>query len=200
MKKEVCLDHVFPENWKEISTEEAEQHIKYLIDHHKFCDIYEFGKSGIEIDGITFTPMNISLRNGATFKYYLVNMEKTYSADTNAYSLIKKLIKACKIEIKEREEKANVEAAKQAKKDKVKNSIIGVGVGLMIIGGAAFMINRIGKIVDNIHKELDERKKIENAVKQYEENLPNYQEYQQTQQKIANYRDSLERASKQRGK
>ena len=24
MKKEVCLDHVFPENWKEISTEEAE--------------------------------------------------------------------------------------------------------------------------------------------------------------------------------
>ena len=110
--------------------------------------------------------------------------------------MIKKLIKACKIEIKEREEKANVEAAKQAKKDKVKNSIIGVGVGLMIIGGAAFMINRIGKIVDNIHKELDERKKIENAVKQYEENLPNYQEYLETKQKIINFRDSLERACK----
>ena len=39
-------------------------------------------------------------------------------------------------------------------------------------------------------------KQINKTVEQYEQSLPNYDEYKQTQSQIANYRDSLRHASK----
>jgi len=42
-----------------------------------------------------------------------------------------------------------------------------------------------------IHKAI-KKHQIEKAVQQYEQSLPNYNEYVLTQQQIQNYRDSLE--------
>ena len=42
----------------------------------------------------------------------------------------------------------------------------------------------------------EKEKRLDEKVKQYEKTLPNYDEYKSVQDKIANYRDSLEHAQR----
>ena len=187
------LQHKFPEDWKNISQEEAIEHIKYLLEHYKEYDMYDFGKDGIVINEIGFWPVNINLRHGVTFKYIHVNMQKIYSDTDDIYKLIQQLISVCKVEIEKQEQEKAINAAKKAKKQKVKNIVLGSISGALLVAifaATGYMIDDIFKTID---KERARQNKIENAVRSYEKTLPNYQEYKQTQLKIANYRDSLER-------
>ena len=185
--------HEFPENWKNISEEEAIEHIKYLLEHYKEYDIRKFGDDGIVINEIKIYPYNINLRHNCTFKYMHINLQNRYSDTDEIYKLIQQLIKVCKVEIKKREQEKAIAAAKNAKKQKRKHIVLGSISGALLVAifaAAGYMIDDIFKTID---KERARQNKIENAVKQYEKTLPNYQEYKQTQQKIANYRDSLNR-------
>ena len=197
------LQHKFPEDWKNISQEEAIKHIKYLLEHYKEYDMRKFGDDGIVINEITFYPSRINLRHGVAFKYMHVNFQKIYSDSDDIYKLysdsddiyklIQRLINVCKVEIDKREVEKAINAEKKAKKEKIKSVILIVISSAFIIATIAGTVYMVKDIFKTIDKERARQNKIENAVRSYEKTLPNYEEYKQTQLKIANYRDSLER-------
>jgi hypothetical protein len=88
----------------------------------------------------------------------------------------------CKQEIKEQKQK----------QEKIKK-FVGITAFFMplCVGLGAIVGLLIGQ-VENSKRE----KRIDKQVKQYERTLPYYNEYKQTQEKIANYRDSLTRAGR----
>lgn len=185
--------HEFPENWKNISEEEAIEHIKYLLEHYKEYDIRKFGDDGIVINEIKIYPYNINLRHNCTFKFMHINLQKLYNDTDEIYKLIQQLIKVCKVEIEKREQEKAITAAKNAKKQKRKNIVLGSISGALLVAifaAAGYMIDDIFKTID---KERARQNKIEKEVKKYEKTLPHYNEYLQTQKQIQNYRDSLNR-------
>lgn len=186
-------EHQFPENWKNISSEEAIKHIKYLLEHYQEYDMCKFGDNGIVINEIYFYPVVISLRHGVTFKYMYTNMQKVYDRTEDIYPMIQQLIKVCKVEIEKREQEKAITAAKNAKKQKVKNIVLGSISGALLVAifvATGYMIDDIFKTID---KEPARQNKIEKEVKKYEKTLPHYNEYLQTQKQIQNYRDTLNR-------
>ena len=185
--------HEFPENWKNISEEEAIEHIKYLLEHYKEYDIRKFGDDGIVINEIKIYPYNINLRHNCTFKFMHINLQKLYNDTDEIYKLIQQLIKVCKVEIEKREQEKAITAAKNAKKQKRKKIILtAVSCAFVIVAlaGSVYMVKDIFKTID---KERARQNKIEKEVKKYEKTLPHYNEYLQTQKQIQNYRDSLNR-------
>ena len=182
-------EHQFPENWKNISSEEAIKHIKYLLEHYQEYDMRKFGDNGIVINEIYFYPLTISSTHGFTLKYMDINMQKVNGGTEDIYPMIQQLIDVCNVEINKRE----TEKAKKAKKQKVTNIVLGSISGALLVA----IFSATGYMIDDIFKTIDKARarqnKIEKEVKKYEKTLPNYQEYKQTQQKIANYRDSLNR-------
>ena len=106
-------EHQFPENWKNISSEEAIKHIKYLLEHYQEYDMRKFGDNGIVINEIYFYPFVISLKHGVTFKYMDINMQKLYGSTEDIYPMIQQLIKVCKVEIEKREQEKAITAAKK---------------------------------------------------------------------------------------
>ena len=188
--------HEFPENWKNISQEEAIKHIKYLLEHYQEYDMRKFGDDGIVINEIYFYPSIMKLAHGTTFKYMHVNMQKIYSSTDDIYPLIQQLISVCKVEIEKREKEKAINAAKNAEKQKRKNIVLGSISGALLVAifaAAGYMIDDIFKTID---KERARQNKIENAVRSYEKTLPHYNEYLQTQKQIQNYRDSLNRVTR----
>lgn len=176
----------FPENWKNISSEEAIKHIKYLLEHYQEYDMRKFGDNGIVINEIYFFPVVISLQHGATFKYMDINWQKVYDSTEDIYPMIQQLIDVCNVEINKRKTEEVINAAKKAKKQKVKNIVLGSISGVLLVAIFAATV----KIID---KEHARQNKIEKEVKKYEKTLPHYNEYLQTQKQIQNYRDSLNR-------
>jgi len=188
--------HEFPENWKNISEEEAIEHIKYLLEHYKEYDIRKFGDDGIVINEIKIYPYNINLRHNCTFKFMHINLQKLYNDTDEIYKLIQQLISVCKVEIEKREKEKAITAAKNAKKQKRKNIVLGSISGALLVAifaATGYMINDIFKTID---KERARQNKIEKAVRSYEKTLPHYNEYLQTQKQIQNYRDSLNRVTR----
>lgn len=189
-------EHQFPENWKNISSEEAIKHIEYLLEHYQEYDMRKFGDNGIIINEIYFYPSNISLQHGVTFKYMIINMQKVYGSTKDIYPMIQQLIDVCHVEINKREKEEAINAAKKAKKQKVKNIVLGSISGALLVAifaATGYMINDIFKTID---KEGARQNKIEKEVKKYEKTLPHYNEYLQTQKQIQNYRDSLQQVVK----
>lgn len=185
--------HEFPENWKNISSEEVIKHIKYLLEHYQEYDMCKFGDNGIVINEIYFYPVVISLKHGVTFKYVDINMQKLYGSTEDIYPMIQQLIDVCNVEINKRKTEEAINAAKKAKKQKVKNIVLGSISGALLVAifaATGYMIDDIFKTID---KERARQNKIEKAVRSYEKTLPNYNEYLQTQKQIQNYRDSLNR-------
>ena len=182
-------EHQFPENWKNISSEEAIKHIKYLLEHYQEYDMCKFGDNGIVINEIYFYPVVISLRHGFTFKYMDINMQKVYGSTEDIYPMIQQLIDVCNVEINKRKTEEAINAAKNAKKQKVKNIVLGSISGALLV--AIFVAT--GYMIDDIFKTIDKERAIEKEVKKYEKTLPHYNEYLQTQKQIQNYRDSLNR-------
>ena len=186
-------EHQFPENWKNISQEEAIEHIKYLLEHYKEYDICKFGDDGIIINEIKIYPYNINLRHNCTFKYMNINLQKLYNDTDEIYKLIQQLIDVCKVEIEKREQEKAKNAENNAKKQKRKKIILtAVSCAFVIVAfaGSVYMVKDIFKTID---KERARQNKIEKAVRNYEKTLPHYNEYLQTQKQIQNYRDSLNR-------
>lgn len=189
-------EHQFPENWKNISSEEAIKHIEYLLEHYQEYDMRKFGDNGIIINEIYFYPLNISLPHGVTFKYMVINMQNVYGSTKDIYPMIQQLIDVCHVEINKREKEEAINAAKKAKKQKVKNIVLGSISGALLVAifaATGYMINDIFKTID---KEGARQNKIEKEVKKYEKTLPHYNEYLQTQKQIQNYRDSLQQVVK----
>lgn len=189
-------EHQFPENWNNISSEEAIKHIKYLLEHYQEYDMCKFGDNGIIINEIYFYSLAISLRHGFTFKYMDINMQKVYGSTEDIYPMIQQLIDVCNVEINKRKTEEAINAAKKAKKQKVKNIVLGSISGALLVAifaATGYMINDIFKIID---KERARQNQIEKEVKKYEKTLPHYNEYLQTQKQIQNYRDSLMRISR----
>ena len=186
-------EHQFPENWKNISSKEAIKHIKYLLEHYQEYDMRKFGDNGIVINEIYFYPVVISLPHCVTFKYMDINMQKVYGSTEDIYPMIQQLIDVCNVEINKRETEKAINAAKKAKKQKVKNIVLGSISGALLV--AIFVAT--GYMIDDIFKTIDKARarqnKIEKEVKKYEKTLPHYNEYLQTQKQIQNYRDSLNR-------
>ena len=185
------IQHEFPKNWKDISQEKAIEHIKYLLEHYKEYDMRKFGDNGVVINEIKFFPSNVNLRHGVTFKYMNVNLQKTYSDMDDIYKLIQQLINVCKVEIEKREQEKAINAEKNAKKEKIKNAVLGGVSVLLLVGVFVGTVHMVGGTFKAIYTERARKTKIEKAVRDYEKTLPNHEEYKQTQQKIANYRDSL---------
>lgn len=189
-------EHQFPENWKNISSEEAIKHIEYLLEHYQEYDMRKFGDDGIIINEIYFYLLNISLPHGVTFKYMVINMQKLYGSTKDIYPMIQQLIDLCHVEINKRETEKAIKANKDAEKQKIKRIIFTVISSAFIIAtiaGAVYILNDIFKI---IYKEGARQNKIEKEVKKYEKTLPHYNEYVLTQKQIQNYRDSLKQVMK----
>lgn len=173
-------EHQFPENWKNVSSEEAIKHIKYLLEHYQEYDMRKFGDNGIVINEIYFFPLVIR------FEYMDINWQKVYDSTEDIYPMIQQLIDVCNVEINKRKTEEVINAAKKAKKQKVKNIVLGSISGALLVAIFAATV----KIID---KERARQNKIEKEVKKYEKTLPHYNEYLQTQKQIQNYRDSLNR-------
>ena len=78
-----------------------------------------------------------------------------------------------------------------------KFNCLGLSAIAVLTGLSIYMI--AGIIIPDSIKERKEKAKqivIDNKVKQYEQTLPHYQEYLQTKEQIAYYRDSLQRTMK----
>ncbi|MBQ3785369.1 MAG: hypothetical protein II843_03170, partial [Alphaproteobacteria bacterium] len=127
---------------------------------------------------------------GVTFKYMDINMQKVYGSTEDIYPMIQQLIDVCNVEINKRETE---KAIKAAKKQKVKNIVLGSISGALLVA----IFAATGYMIDDIFKTIDKARarqnKIEKEVKKYEKTLPHYNEYLQTQKQIQNYRDSLNR-------
>ena len=190
--------HEFPEEWYDISTEEAKKHIEYLLEHYQeYDDIKVWGrnKDCITINRITFIP----LRPLERYQFYMVNMEKAFypHEHQDIIDLIDKLVTVCKQEVnKRKQEKANRKQEKektQKEEDKIQKSINIIGTIVLVAGFCAIMGYMTWDIYKQYKKERIRQIKIENEIKKYEKTLPYYNEYLQTKQQIQNRRDSLEK-------
>lgn len=186
-------EHQFPENWENVSDDEAIKHIKYLLEHYQEYDMRKFVDDGIVINEICFYPLAISLQHGVTFKHMVINMQKVYGSTEDIYPMIQQLIDVCNVEIDKRKTEEVINAAKKAKKQKVKNIVLGYISGALLVAIFAATGYMIGYMIKTIDKERARQNKIEKEVKKYEKTLPHYNEYLQTQKQIQNYRDSLNR-------
>ena len=187
MTKKTVEKHIFPSDWSKISMGEAIYHVEYLLEHYKEYKVESYGKDNenIEIDGIRFWQISF---NDIGDKWFYVNMQKSYSQfDEKIYPLIQQLMDVCKVEAERQKHEKEI----KAKRRKTRNVFIVGGVIVVTFAGMVYMVRDIQKTVKEYR---DKQTKIENAVKQYERTLPYYNEYKQTQQQIANYRDSLTHA------
>ena len=170
--------HVFPDDWKKISDQEAIKHIEYLIEHYKE---YEITRNGIDYVKVG----SIDICKGVLVEeaFFIKNKMYVHSDNEKICVLLDILFKFCQQEAIKREQDR-----KLSKKDIAFLSAVAVlSVFLIIVA--------IG-IREYAEKENIKKAKIENMVKQYERSLPNYNEYVLTQQQIQNYRDSLKQNMK----
>jgi len=178
--------HVFPENWKKISNEESVKQLESLLKHYKEYNIRQISEDYIKIGDISIWKS--SFGHPYNF-YYAVNMQKVYDSRDKQFSLLEKLLDACKQEVIIRQQ----EKEKKRKKDNIRFYVLILTIILFLSAVSA-------KLLKDIELQIQEKSKkekiINDQVKQYEQSLPNYDEYKQTQEKIANYRDSLQRESK----
>lgn len=179
-------EYQFPENWENVSDDEAIKHIKYLLEHYQEYDMRKFGDNGIVINEIYFFPLDISLSHCVTFKYMCINWQKVYDSTEDIYPMIQQLIDVCNVEINKRKTEEVINAAKKAKKEKIqKNIVITVLFALLCAGVVC--------ISAEIRKDMIKQAKIKEETRRYQKTLPHYNEYLQTQKQIQNYRDSLNR-------
>lgn len=163
----------FPDSWVHISEKEQQEYIEYLLQHYmdykvKFLDNdhVRVGKD-VNIHQFNFR----SLIDNKMVSAYVINHVILYDNEPNAV-MLKKLFESCKDIAKQNDE--------FIKNLKFFAYAFCVSIPVMLCIGIALNINADKK-----------EKKIEEQVKQYEQSLPNYNEYLQTKQQIEHYRDSL---------
>lgn len=182
--------HEFPKNWSKISEEEAIKHIKYLLAHYKEYDIKKVGDDSIRINDIYIMPLDIP-RDYFTFKYFIINMERTYSSFDEIYYLIEQLMYVCNIEIEIRKllQQEQEEQQKQYKKQKLLRS-------MDILFFCIMLVLLFIRVSFKSHNGFNKQKKIDNQVQEYKKTLSNCQDYKITKSLLKNYRDNLQQVIK----
>lgn len=184
------IQNLFPENWSKLSSKEAVDNINYFLNHNKAA------VKRLQDDGsivMTYDTID-NIRFGKDEKGYFFigdafNWYDTYYRaypDYAAYYPLKQLFDKCKEEVETKEylfeqlkQKAKIEKRQKRKLlwGRYKIPVMLVVLSIMFIG----------------IRQYQKQKEIDKKVKQYEKTLAGYQEYQQ---QIANYRDSLQRTNR----
>ena len=176
-------EHQFPENWKKISNEESVKQLEYLLKYYKEYNISQISEDYIKIGDISIWKS--SFGHPCNF-YYAVNMQKVYDSRDKQFSLLEKLLYACKQEVIIQQQ----EKEKKRKKDNIRFYVL-------ILTIILFLSVVPAKLLKDIELQIQEKSKkekiINDQVKQYEQTLPGYLEQKQA---VANYRDSLTRAGR----
>lgn len=180
----------FPTDWSNLDDKQVSDNINYLIDHYKEYEINRIDKNTISIEGVRLTKGKF--QGTDTFcvkgKFYQDDQHSYYTM----YDKINQLFDICDKEIairnvlKKLDEKRTRKTYRRAWWINKGPAVVSASVLVIIMGVLiGFAVNDYKK-----DEQLDEK------VKQYEKTLPNYKEYEQTKQKIANYRDSLAHATR----
>jgi hypothetical protein len=164
--------HIFPENWQNISDDEVIEHLQYLVEHYSEYKISVY-REYVKIGDVLFHNF-YSCEPKNLVKYYDINFQRLYTdPNSKAFILCKELEEICTDEFQKRK------IMRYAKKRKIALYTFCVVLISGFVALYAFTYKR--------------KKEIDNMVKQYEQSLPGYLEQKQA---VANYRDSLQRASK----
>jgi hypothetical protein len=83
---------------------------------------------------------------------------------------------------------------RQEESNAVENFLYTCTAFVVCVGMLTILIHAKREAYNKEEKKVKEEQIIDYKVKQYEQSLPNYNEYKQTQSQIANYRDSLRNA------
>lgn len=180
-------EHVFPKDWREISEDEIVEHIQYLLEHYKEYQIKRYNKKHVMIGDVYFVKCSVPVSDCNKF-CYMINMQALCHMNHKAYQLLEQLMDICKAEV-EKQEKIEIPkwGNKLTRKKEINDIIIYSALTIMLIVGIPSMV-----YFKKCQKKEDIKKaKIENAVKQYEQSLPEYSQYVTTKEKINQYRDSL---------
>ena len=178
-------------DWSGLSDDEITENIKYLQEHYKECDIRKDGKNDIKIIPNFSAPIiHLSKAKFQNKDVFVVN--EKICTNGNIYNLLYSLFCDCEQEIETREILQKVKKKKARKAGRRywwnSNRVTFICFGSSVL--VAFIM--AGIVVYKVKREEEIDKKVE----QYEKTLPNYQEYKE---KVANYRDSLQHAPRQRG-
>lgn len=158
----------FPENFVLLSKEKQIENIEYLLEHYKEYKVKIIADNHIQIGN----QVDIWRFYFTSIPAHAVNHARYIEKDKRN-QLATKLFDCC--------------AQEAQKRKKIQEEIIN-GISLYVLCGAVVAFIVLNSLSDR------KTKKIDKAVEQYEQSLPNYDEYKQTQEKIANYRDSLTHA------
>ena len=180
-----------PLSWRGLSDKEILENIEYLLKHYKEYRITVLPNGDILV-GTTFIGPLKTKALGAPA--YYINCAIITGKELG--DCIKKLIDVCKKEFAMRKEatertEQRIENQKPTKIAQHKNkpkmdwfhATVYSAYGIFIAGTIIHLV------VEN-HKA----KKVNKQVEQYEQSLPNYDEYEQTKSQIINYRDSLKKS------
>lgn len=177
----------FSDDWSRLTDEEVDKNIRYMLDYYKYKE-YEI----VRKDKNTISVGDICLSKAKFQKQDMFCVNQKFYPRGDIYNLLDRLYDACAREIDYRKAFAKFQKRQDKRERRFywwqnkKTAVIFYGVTVLIMSALfGFAVRE--------QKKLEE---IDNKVKEYEKSLPNYKEYQQTQQKIANYRDSLEHAGR----
>ena len=158
----------FPENFVLLSKEKQIENIEYLLEHYKEYKIKYIANNHIQIGN----QIDIWEFYFTSIPAHAVNRAR-YSEKDKRNQLATKLFDCC---IQEARRQNSI---REQKYEKIKDCAIW---SLF----AAVIVTLVG-----VFYSARKQNKINKVVERYEQSLPNYNEYKQTQQKIASYRDSL---------
>jgi hypothetical protein len=162
-------------DWSALTDEQVVSNIKYLLEHYKEYDIYsQYGSSHVIVGDVDISRFE-TLHNNV-YCYSINNKWYGEMADKSILALLQNLMNVCY-------EESVVQEAQRSKKGK-RNTIIAIASWLIIMSVLAGIVFKIK------YKEIV----INNKVKQYEKTLSDCKDWEQKQQKIASYRDSLRNA------
>ena len=181
-----------PLSWRKFNDKEILENIEYLLKNYKEYRITVLPNGDILVGTTFIGPLKIKALGAPA---YYINCA-IVQGKGELGDCIKKLIDVCKKEFDMRKEAMtrteqrieNQELTKIAPQ-KNKPKMDWSDVVVYSAYGVFFAGIIIHLVIEN-HKA----KKVNKQVEQYEQSLPNYDEYEQTKSQIINYRDSLKKS------
>lgn len=181
-----------PLSWRKFNDKEILENIEYLLKHYKEYRITVLPNDDILVGTTFIGPLKTKALGAPT---YYINCA-IVQGKGELGDCIKKLIDVCKKEFDMRKEAMtrteqrieNQELTKIAPQ-KNKPKMDWSDVVVYSAYGVFFAGIIIHLVIEN-HKA----NKVNTKIEQYEQSLPNYDEYEQTKSQIINYRDSLEKS------
>ena len=180
----------FPTNWSNLTDEQVSANINYLVEHYKDYEIKRVSKNSILIENVCLTKAIFQKKH-----VFYVN-SKFYQCGNypygQMYGNLRQLFDICEQEIEIRNA---LQKVKKKRTRRHNREIWWNNHGLEFVGYTISVICVLGIMGVAVYY-YEKEKRLDEKVKQYEKTLPNYDEYKSVQDKIANYRDSLEHAQR----